>query len=48
MLDLAPLGDCALDARRCVLGIGSIDWADYVLYGGFDFVVGEPDHGRGR
>lgn len=48
LLEHAPLGDCALAARRRVLEIGSIDWADYVLYGGFDFIVGDPDHDRGR
>lgn len=42
LLDHAPLGDCVLAARRRVLEMGSIDWADYVLYGGFDFIVGEP------
>lgn len=48
LLAHAPLGDCALAARRRVRDVGSIDWADYVLYGGFDFIVGDPDHGRGR
>ncbi|MCM2310369.1 MAG: CHAT domain-containing protein [Steroidobacteraceae bacterium] len=48
LLDGAPLGDCALAARKSVLDIGSIDWADYVLYGVFDFVVVPADHGHGR
>jgi pimeloyl-ACP methyl ester carboxylesterase len=37
------LGDCVLEARRRVLEQGSIDWADYVLYGSFDFAVGGTD-----
>ena len=44
LLDGALLGDCALAARRQVAAIGSIDWADYVLYGDHDFTVGDPDH----
>jgi pimeloyl-ACP methyl ester carboxylesterase len=38
LLDGASLGDCVLAARRRVLELGSIDWADYVLYGSPDFV----------
>jgi pimeloyl-ACP methyl ester carboxylesterase len=45
LLDGASLGVCALAARRRVLALESIDWADYVLYGSFDVVVGRPDHG---
>ena len=45
LLDGAALGDCVLAARRRVLELGSIDWADYVLYGNADFVVGLSDHG---
>jgi len=45
LLDGASLGDCVLAARRRVLELGSIDWADYVLYGNADFVVGLSDHG---
>jgi pimeloyl-ACP methyl ester carboxylesterase len=44
LLDGALLGDCVLAARRQVAAIGSIDWADYVLYGNHDFAVGDPDH----
>jgi len=44
LLDGALLGDCVLTARQRVLQIGSIDWADYVLYGNFDFAVGDQDH----
>jgi CHAT domain-containing protein len=44
LLDGALLGDCVLAARQRVLEIGSIDWADYVLYGSFDFAVGGSDH----
>jgi CHAT domain-containing protein len=43
LLDGAPLGDCVLSARRRVLQLDSIDWADYVLYGSPDFTVGNPD-----
>jgi hypothetical protein len=45
VLDGALLGDCVLAARRHVLELGSIDWADYVLYGNADFTVGHSDHG---
>lgn len=44
MLDGQLLGECMLDARRQVAAIGSIDWADYILYGDHDFAVGNPDH----
>jgi len=44
LLDGAPLGECVLAARRRVLALDSIDWADYVLYGSHDFAVGNPDH----
>jgi hypothetical protein len=39
LLDGELLGDCVLAARRRVLELGSIDWADYVLYGSPDFRV---------
>jgi CHAT domain len=45
LLDGALLGVCVLAARRQVAAIGSVDWADYVLYGDHDFTVGDPDHG---
>jgi pimeloyl-ACP methyl ester carboxylesterase len=45
LLDGATLGDCVLAARRRVLALDSIDWADYVLYGNFDVALGRPDHG---
>jgi hypothetical protein len=45
LLDGAALGDCVLEARRGVLELGSIDWADYVLYGSPDFTVVRSDHG---
>jgi CHAT domain-containing protein len=44
LLHGAALGDCVLQARRRVLELGSIDWADYVLYGSPDFTVGQSDH----
>jgi pimeloyl-ACP methyl ester carboxylesterase len=44
LLDGVTLGDCVLAARRRVLALDSIDWADYVLYGNFDVAVGRPDH----
>jgi pimeloyl-ACP methyl ester carboxylesterase len=37
LLDGGPLGECVLTARQRVLALGSIDWADYVLYGSPDF-----------
>jgi pimeloyl-ACP methyl ester carboxylesterase len=37
LLEADPLGDCVLAARRDVRDLGSIDWADYVLYGSPDF-----------
>jgi len=40
LLDGAVLGECVLAARRRVLELDSIDWADYVLYGSPDFAVG--------
>ena len=43
LLDGAPLGDCMLAARQRVLKLGSVDWADYILYGSPDFAVGNPD-----
>jgi CHAT domain-containing protein len=45
LLQGAALGECVLDARQRVLALGSIDWADYVLYGSPDFTVGRSDHG---
>lgn len=42
LLEGAPLGDSILAARRRVLELGSIDWADYVHYGNPDFTVGTP------
>ena len=45
LLDGELLGDCVLAARKQVAAIGSIDWADYILYGDHDFAVGGPDHG---
>jgi hypothetical protein len=45
LLDGSPLGNCVLDARKRVLALESIDWADYVLYGNFDAAVGRPNHG---
>ena len=37
LLEAEPLGGCMLAARRRVLELDSIDWADYVLYGSPDF-----------
>jgi len=44
LLGGALLGESVLSARQRVLELGSIDWADYVLYGNSDFAVGKPDH----
>jgi hypothetical protein len=45
LLGGGTLGECALAARRRVLALESIDWADYVLYGNFDVAVGRRDIG---
>ena len=45
LLDGVPLGEAVRAARLRVLAQGSIDWADYVLYGIPGFTVGNPDHG---
>lgn len=45
LLDGVPLGEAVRAARLRVLAQGSIDWADYVLYGIPGFTVGHPDHG---
>lgn len=34
-----PIGSALLEGRKAVLGIGERDWADYILYGNFDFVL---------
>jgi CHAT domain-containing protein len=39
LLEAEPLGACMLAARRRVLELDSIDWADYVLYGSPDFAL---------
>jgi CHAT domain-containing protein len=33
------IGSALLDGRKAVLGLGQRDWADYILYGNFDFVL---------
>jgi hypothetical protein len=39
LLKGATVGDALLSARREVENLGSIDWADYVHYGNFEFAV---------
>ena len=39
ILDGAPIGAALLEGRQAVLELGVRDWADYVLYGSFDFVL---------
>jgi CHAT domain-containing protein len=43
LLGGARLGEAILSARRRVLDLGSIDWADYVHYGNPAFRSGRPD-----
>ena len=37
----APIGAALLEARQEVFKLGNRDWADYLLYGNFDFVLKE-------
>ncbi len=37
-----PLGASVLEARQAVLALRERDWADYILYGNFDFVLKQP------
>ena len=39
VLDGKPIGSALLDGRKAVLAEGERDWADYILYGNFDFVL---------
>jgi pimeloyl-ACP methyl ester carboxylesterase len=36
------LGSSVLEARKAVLALPDRDWADYILYGNFDFVLKQP------
>jgi pimeloyl-ACP methyl ester carboxylesterase len=40
-----PLGAALLDARKEVFKLANRDWADYLLYGNFDFVLKERKSG---
>ena len=33
------IGAALLSGRKAVLKLGNRDWADYILYGNFDFVL---------
>jgi hypothetical protein len=35
----AAVGECLNRARHKVEGSGSVDWADYIHYGSYDFVL---------
>lgn len=35
------IGSALLEGRKAVADIGERDWADYILYGNFDFVLKE-------
>ena len=35
----APIGSALLEGRKAVRDAGDRDWADYILYGNFDFVL---------
>lgn len=41
----SALGSAVLDGRKAVLQLGDRDWADYVLYGSFDFVLKQKQPG---
>jgi hypothetical protein len=43
----ATLGVAVLAARQRVLGLGSIDWADYIHFGSAGFRLGDPATHRG-
>jgi len=36
------IGGAVLNGRKAVLSTGDRDWADYILYGNFDFVLKQP------
>ena len=36
------IGSALLAGRKAVLGRRDRDWADYILYGNFDFVLKQP------
>lgn len=42
ILSGSPVGAALLEGRKAVLKLGVRDWADYVLYGSFDFVLKQP------
>jgi CHAT domain-containing protein/pimeloyl-ACP methyl ester carboxylesterase len=37
------VGEAVLAGRKAVLSTGDRDWADYILYGNFDFVLKQPE-----
>jgi CHAT domain-containing protein len=42
-----PIGAAVLEGRKAVLGTGERDWADYILYGNYDFVLKQAGTQRG-
>src|SRR6185312_9707845 len=34
-----PVGAALLDGRKAVQKLGAQDWADYILYGSYDFIL---------
>ncbi|HSN72612.1 MAG TPA: CHAT domain-containing protein, partial [Steroidobacteraceae bacterium] len=45
LVDHAPLGAALNAAREAVRASGSVDWADYIHYGSYDFVLKLPGAG---
>ena len=43
ILDGRPIGEALLDGRRKLKKDSSRDWADYILYGNYDFVPKQKD-----
>ena len=39
LLGGSPIGAALLEARKAVQEIGAQDWADYILYGSYDFIL---------
>jgi hypothetical protein len=39
LLEGSAIGEALLIGRRDVLSMGSVDWADYIHYGDFRFIL---------
>ena len=46
LVEHAALGSALGSARDAVRATGSVDWADYIHYGSYDFVLKVPTHGE--